>query len=159
MESSCGISYKKLQKLLKEKVNWVILQRWKLALDTAGQEKQPVLYLCPDSWVVANALWWWLQVMEAEERWAHLGCCLVARCCCLGGDPGREGTPHGCSCTQELATKEHENNQHVDLDWQDSQEWIIYCLVSPGHLRPSRKKCNIVDGVMVEGWTWPCTLL
>ncbi|KAK4821755.1 LOW QUALITY PROTEIN: hypothetical protein QYF61_000816 [Mycteria americana] len=41
-----------------------------LALDTAEREKWPVLCLCTDSWVVANALWGWLQQWK-QSNWQH----------------------------------------------------------------------------------------
>ena len=41
-------------------------------LDTASREKQPVLYLYPDSWMVANALWGWLQQWK-QSNWQHRG--------------------------------------------------------------------------------------
>ncbi|KAK4817261.1 hypothetical protein QYF61_005474 [Mycteria americana] len=39
-----------------------------LALDIADQEKWPVLYLYTDSWMVANALWGWLQQWKQSNR-------------------------------------------------------------------------------------------
>ncbi|GAB0204611.1 hypothetical protein GRJ2_002926700 [Grus japonensis] len=43
-----------------------------LSLDIADQEKWPVLYLCTDSWVVANALWGWLQQWK-QNNWQRRG--------------------------------------------------------------------------------------
>ncbi|KAF4801207.1 hypothetical protein TURU_036716 [Turdus rufiventris] len=51
----------RLHKLLKEKVDQVNLRNSKL--DIAEREKWPKFYLYTDSWIVANALWGWL------ERW------------------------------------------------------------------------------------------
>ncbi|KAK4806620.1 hypothetical protein QYF61_013875 [Mycteria americana] len=39
-----------------------------LALDIAEREKWPVLYLYTDSWMVANALWGWLQQWK-QNNW------------------------------------------------------------------------------------------
>ena len=39
-----------------------------LALDVAEQERWPMLYLYTDSWMVANALWGWLQQWE-QNNW------------------------------------------------------------------------------------------
>ncbi|KAK4815727.1 hypothetical protein QYF61_006765 [Mycteria americana] len=44
-----------------------------LALDIAEQEKWPVLYLYTDSWMVANALWGWLQQWK-QSNWQCRGC-------------------------------------------------------------------------------------
>ncbi|KAK4832259.1 hypothetical protein QYF61_021611 [Mycteria americana] len=43
-----------------------------LALAIAEREKWPVLYLCTDSWMVANALWGWLQQWK-QSTWQHRG--------------------------------------------------------------------------------------
>ncbi|GAB0208817.1 mitochondrial enolase superfamily member 1 [Grus japonensis] len=43
-----------------------------LALDIAEREKWPTLYLCTDSWMVANALWGWLQQWK-RSNWQHRG--------------------------------------------------------------------------------------
>ncbi|KAM9245449.1 ribonuclease H-like [Leptosomus discolor] len=43
-----------------------------IALEIAEQEKWPVAYLCTDSWVVANALWGWLQQWK-RTNWQHRG--------------------------------------------------------------------------------------
>ena len=43
-----------------------------LALDIAEREKWPVLYLYTDSWMVANALWGWLQQWK-QSNWQCRG--------------------------------------------------------------------------------------
>jgi len=43
-----------------------------LALDVAEREGWPVLYLYTDSWMVANALWGWLQQWE-QNNWQRRG--------------------------------------------------------------------------------------
>ena len=43
-----------------------------LALDVAEWERWPMLYLYTDSWMVANALWWWLQQWE-QNNWQRRG--------------------------------------------------------------------------------------
>jgi len=58
-----GVLHNKLQRLLEEKASQASLEVkaiW-LALDVAELKKWPVLYFYTDSWMVANALWGWLQ--------------------------------------------------------------------------------------------------
>ncbi|GAB0208056.1 hypothetical protein GRJ2_003271300 [Grus japonensis] len=43
-----------------------------LALAIAEREKWPMLYLCIDSWMVANALWGWLQQWK-QSNWQRRG--------------------------------------------------------------------------------------
>ncbi|GAB0207370.1 hypothetical protein GRJ2_003202600 [Grus japonensis] len=43
-----------------------------VALEIAEREKWPVLYLYTDSWMVANALWGWLQQWR-KINWPHRG--------------------------------------------------------------------------------------
>ena len=43
-----------------------------LALTIASREKWPVLYLYTDSWMVANALWGWLQQWK-KNNWQRRG--------------------------------------------------------------------------------------
>jgi len=42
------------------------------ALDIATREKWPVIYPYTDSWIVANALWGWLQQWK-KNNWQHRG--------------------------------------------------------------------------------------
>jgi len=103
-----------------------------LALDIANKEKWPVLYLYTDSWMVAIALWGWLQ--KWKNNWQHGGKPiwaaplwqdiathvekLVVKVCCMNAQ-----------VPTNQATEEHRNNHqvdqaakievsHVDLDWQ-----------------------------------------
>ncbi|RMB92703.1 hypothetical protein DUI87_30849 [Hirundo rustica rustica] len=48
------------------------LQAVQLALDIAEREKWPKLYLYTDSWMVANALWGWLDRWN-KANWQHRG--------------------------------------------------------------------------------------
>ncbi|RMB92716.1 hypothetical protein DUI87_30862 [Hirundo rustica rustica] len=48
------------------------LKAVQLALDIAEREGWPRLYLCTDSWMVANALWGWLKRWK-EANWQHGG--------------------------------------------------------------------------------------
>ncbi|KAK4826291.1 hypothetical protein QYF61_007138 [Mycteria americana] len=86
-----------------------------LALDIAEREKWPVLYLYTDSWMMANALWGWLQ-QRRQNNWQ------------------RRGKPIWAAAFR--ATEEHQNNQQVDqaakievaqvdLDWQHKGELFI----------------------------------
>ena len=43
-----------------------------LALDVAERERWPMLYLYTDSWMVANAVWGWLQQWE-QNNWQRKG--------------------------------------------------------------------------------------
>ncbi|KAF4803910.1 hypothetical protein TURU_012335 [Turdus rufiventris] len=48
------------------------LKAVQLALDIAEREKWPKLYLYTDSWMVANALWGWLERWK-KANWQHTG--------------------------------------------------------------------------------------
>ncbi|RMC19797.1 hypothetical protein DUI87_03362 [Hirundo rustica rustica] len=48
------------------------LKAVQLALDIAEREKWPKLYLYTDSWMVANALWGWLEKWK-KANWQHRG--------------------------------------------------------------------------------------
>ncbi|RMC19152.1 hypothetical protein DUI87_03756 [Hirundo rustica rustica] len=48
------------------------LKAIQLALDIAEREKWPRLYLCTDSWMVANALWGWLNRWK-KANWQRRG--------------------------------------------------------------------------------------
>jgi len=43
-----------------------------LPLDIASQEKKPVLYLCTNTWMKANALWGWLEQWK-KKNWQRRG--------------------------------------------------------------------------------------
>ncbi|GAB0208005.1 hypothetical protein GRJ2_003266200 [Grus japonensis] len=104
-----------------------------LALAIAEREKWPMLYLCIDSWMVANALWGWLQQWK-QSNWqrrgkpiwaAPLWQAIAARLEKLVVKV-RHVDAH---IPKSRATEEHQNNQQVDqaakmevaqvdLDWQ-----------------------------------------
>ncbi|XP_019329322.1 PREDICTED: uncharacterized protein LOC109279670 [Aptenodytes forsteri] len=108
-----------------------------LALDIADREKWPVLYLYTDSWMVANALWGWLQQWK-QSNWQRRGKPIWAAA--LWQDIAarvenlvvkvRHVDAH---IPKSRATEEHKTNQqvdqaakievaHVDLDWQHKGE-------------------------------------
>ncbi|KAK4806255.1 hypothetical protein QYF61_013399, partial [Mycteria americana] len=111
-----------------------------LALDIAEREKWPVLYLYTDSWMVANALWGWLQQWK-QNNWQRRGKPFWAAA--LWQDIAarvenlvvkvRHVDAH---VPKSRATEEHQNNQQVDqaakievaqvdLDWQHKGELFI----------------------------------
>ncbi|KAK4823102.1 LOW QUALITY PROTEIN: hypothetical protein QYF61_025840 [Mycteria americana] len=111
-----------------------------LALDIAEREKWPVLCLYTDSWMVANALWGWLQQWK-QNNWqcrgkpiwaAALWQDIAARVQNLAVEV-RHVDAH---VPKSQATEEHQNNQQVhqaakmevaqvDLDWQHKGELFI----------------------------------
>ncbi|GAB0209822.1 hypothetical protein GRJ2_003447900 [Grus japonensis] len=111
-----------------------------LALDIAEREKWPTLYLYTDSWMVANALWGWLQQWK-QSNWQRRGKPIWAAP--LWQDIAarleelvvkvRDVDAH---VPKSWATEEHQNNQQVDqaaktevaqvdLDWQPKGELFI----------------------------------
>ncbi|GAB0208970.1 hypothetical protein GRJ2_003362700 [Grus japonensis] len=111
-----------------------------LALDISEREKWPTLYLYTDSWMVANALWGWLQQWK-RSNWQHRGKPIWAAP--LWQDIAarleklvvkvRHVDAH---IPKSRATEEHQNNQQVDqaakieeaqvdLDWQRKGELFI----------------------------------
>ncbi|KAM9591112.1 uncharacterized protein ACIBXB_006051 isoform 1-T2 [Morphnus guianensis] len=111
-----------------------------LALDIAEREKWPVLYLYTDSWMVANALWGWLQQWK-QSNWQRRGKPIWAAA--LWQDIAswlenlvvkvRHVDAH---IPKSQATEEHQNNQQVDqaakievaqvdLDWQHKGELFM----------------------------------
>ncbi|GAB0209806.1 hypothetical protein GRJ2_003446300 [Grus japonensis] len=111
-----------------------------LALDIAEREKWPTLYLCTDSWMVANALWGWLQQWK-QSNWQRRGKPIWAAP--LWQDIAarlKELVVKVCHVDAHIpkswATEEHQNNQQVDqaakievaqvdLDWQRKGELFI----------------------------------
>ena len=111
-----------------------------LALDIAEREKWPVLYLYTDTWMVANALWGWLQQWK-QSNWqrrskpiwaAALWQDIAARVQNLVVKV-RHVDAH---VPKSRATEEHQNNQQVDkaakievaqmdLDWQHKSELFL----------------------------------
>ncbi|GAB0209282.1 hypothetical protein GRJ2_003393900 [Grus japonensis] len=111
-----------------------------LALDIAEREKWPMLYLYIDSWMVANALWGWLQQWK-RSNWQHRGKPIWAAP--LWQDIAAQleklvvKVHHvDAHVPKSRATEEHQNNQQVnqaakievaqvDLDWQHKGELFI----------------------------------
>ncbi|GAB0205676.1 hypothetical protein GRJ2_003033200 [Grus japonensis] len=111
-----------------------------LALDIAEREKWPMQYLYTDSWMVASALWGWLQQWK-RSNWQRRGKPIWAAP--LWQDIAarleklvvkvRHVDAH---VPKSQATEEHQNNQQVDqaakievaqvdLDWQHKGELFI----------------------------------
>ncbi|GAB0188949.1 hypothetical protein GRJ2_001360200 [Grus japonensis] len=111
-----------------------------LALDIAEREKWPTLYLYTDSWMVANALWGWLQQWK-RNNWQRRGKPIWAAP--LWQDIAAQleklvvKVRHvDAHVPKSRATEEHQNNQQVDqaakievaqvdLDWQRKGELFI----------------------------------
>jgi len=125
-----------------------------------------VLYLYTDSWIVASALWGWLQKWK-NNNWQHGGKPLwaaplwqdiatqleklVVKVCCMDAQ-----------VPKNQATEEHQNNHqvdqsaktevaHVDLDWQQKGELFIawWAHGTSGH----QGRDAHIDGLVTEGWT------
>ncbi|XP_048808481.1 uncharacterized protein LOC125696616 [Lagopus muta] len=111
-----------------------------LALDVAERERWPMLYLYTDSWMVANALWGWLQQWE-QNNWQRRGKPIWAAE--LWKDVAaptknmvvkvRHVDAH---VPKSRATEEQQNNHQVDraarievaqidLDWQNKGELFL----------------------------------
>uniref|UniRef100_A0A8B9ZLB8 Uncharacterized protein n=1 Tax=Anas platyrhynchos TaxID=8839 RepID=A0A8B9ZLB8_ANAPL len=122
-----------------------------LALDIAERENCPVLYLYTDSWMVANALWGWLQQWK-ESNWQCRGKPIWAAT--LWQDIAawvenldvkvRHVDAH---MPKSRATVEHRNNKEVDralkievaqvdLDWERKGELFVarWAHETSGHL-------------------------
>ncbi|GAB0205217.1 hypothetical protein GRJ2_002987300 [Grus japonensis] len=111
-----------------------------LALDIDERGKWPILYLSTDSWMVANALWGWLQRWK-QSNWQHRGKPIWAAP--LWQDIAARleklvvKVHHvDAHVPKSRATEEHQNNQQVDqaakievaqvdLDWQRKGELFI----------------------------------
>ncbi|GAB0208026.1 hypothetical protein GRJ2_003268300 [Grus japonensis] len=108
-----------------------------LALAIAEREKWPMLYLCIDSWMVANALWGWLQQWK-QSNWQRRGKPIWAAPLWQAIAAWLEKlvvkVHHvDAHVPKSQATEEHQNNQQVDqaakievaqvdLDWQHKGE-------------------------------------
>ncbi|GAB0207069.1 mitochondrial enolase superfamily member 1 [Grus japonensis] len=122
-----------------------------LALEIAEREKWPVLYLYTDSWMVANALWEWLQQWK-KTNWQHRGKPIWAAA--LWQDIAarvenmavkvRHVDAH---IPKSRAIEEHQNNEQVDeaaksevaqvdLDWERKGELFVarWAHETSGHL-------------------------
>ncbi|GAB0203588.1 hypothetical protein GRJ2_002824400 [Grus japonensis] len=111
-----------------------------LALDIAEREKWPTLYLYTDSWMVANALWGWLQQWK-RSNWQRRGKPIWAAPLWQDIAAWLEKlvvkVHHvDAHVPKSRATEEHQNNQQVDqaakievaqvdLDWQRKGELFI----------------------------------
>ncbi|XP_071665199.1 uncharacterized protein [Patagioenas fasciata] len=111
-----------------------------LALDIAEREKWPILYLYTDSWMVANALWGWLQQWK-KSNWQRRGKPIWAATLWQDIAARLESLPvkvrHvDAHVPKSRATEEHLNNQQadqaakikvaeVDLDWQHKGELFL----------------------------------
>ncbi|GAB0208806.1 hypothetical protein GRJ2_003346300 [Grus japonensis] len=138
-----GVLHNKSQKLLGgegESSQFAEVKAIQLALDIAEREKWPMLYLCTDSWMVANALWGWLQQWKrsnwqrrgkpiwAAPLWQDIAARLeklVVKVCLVDAH-----------VPKSQAAEAHQNNQQVDqaakievaqvdLDWQHKGELFI----------------------------------
>ncbi|KAK4810590.1 hypothetical protein QYF61_007327 [Mycteria americana] len=111
-----------------------------LALDIAEREKWPVLNLYTDSWMVANALWGWLQQWK-QNNWQRRGKPIWAAASWQDIAARVENlvvkVRHvDAHVPKSQATEEHQNNEQVDqaakievaqvdLDWQQKGELFI----------------------------------
>jgi len=105
-----------------------------LALDIADQEKWPVLCLYIDSWMVANALFGWLQQGKNKSIWAAPLWQDIASQLEKLVAKVRHVDAH---VSKSRATEEHQNNQQVDqaakIEFTESQNgrgwkgplWVI----------------------------------
>jgi len=137
-----------------------------LTLHIAEREKWPLLSLCTDSTMVANALWGWLQQWK-QNNWE----CRVKPICAtpLWKDIAVKvenmvikvchvvtNVPNSC------ATEEHQNNQQVDqdarievaqvdLDWKCKGVLFLVRLVMTS--QAIKKEMQHVGGLRIKGWT------
>ncbi|RMC12269.1 hypothetical protein DUI87_09781 [Hirundo rustica rustica] len=116
------------------------LKAIQLALDIAEQEKWPRLYLYTDSWMVANALWGWLNRWK-KVNWQRRGKPIWA------AEIWQDITARveklivkvrhvDAHVSKSRANEEHHNNEQVDkaakvkvsqvdLDWQHKEEVFL----------------------------------
>ncbi|RMC20534.1 hypothetical protein DUI87_01385 [Hirundo rustica rustica] len=116
------------------------LKAVQLALDIAEREKWPKLYLYTDSWMVANALWGWLDWWK-KANWQHRGKPIWAADEWKDIATQVEKLPvkvrHvDAHVPKSRANEEHRNNEQVDqaakievskidLDWQHKGELFL----------------------------------
>ncbi|RMB89095.1 hypothetical protein DUI87_34553 [Hirundo rustica rustica] len=116
------------------------LKAVQLALDIAEREGWPRLYLCTDSWMVANALWGWLERWK-EANWQRGGKPIWAAkewkdvATRVGRLPVK--VRHiDAHIPKSRANEEHQNNEQVDraakikvskidLDWEHKGELFL----------------------------------
>ncbi|XP_071889075.1 uncharacterized protein [Anas platyrhynchos] len=122
-----------------------------LALEIAKREKWPVLYLYTDSWMVANALWGWLQQWK-ESNWQRRGkpiwaATLWQDIAARVGNLDVKVRHVDARMPKSCATEEHRNNEEVDraskievaqvdLDWERKGELFVarWAHETSGHL-------------------------
>ncbi|RMC03998.1 hypothetical protein DUI87_19335 [Hirundo rustica rustica] len=116
------------------------LKAFQLALDIAEREKWPKLYLYTDSWMVANALWGWLEKWK-KANWQRRGKPIWAADEWKDIATRVEKLPvkvrHvNAHVPKSRANEEHQNNEQVDqaakievskidLDWQHKGELFL----------------------------------
>ncbi|KAK4828301.1 hypothetical protein QYF61_025313 [Mycteria americana] len=129
-------------------------------------EVKAILIVHTDSWMVANALWGWLQQWKqsncqrrgkpiwAVPLWQDIAAWVENLVVTV-----RHVDAH---VLKSRATEEHQNNQHVDqaaktevaqvdLDWQHKGELFIawWAHDTSGH----QGRDSHIDGLVIEGWT------
>ncbi|KAK4817707.1 hypothetical protein QYF61_026397 [Mycteria americana] len=123
-----------------------------LALEIAEREKWPVLYLYTDSWMVANALWGWLQQWK-KTNWQRRGKPVWAAVLWQGRKHGSTENMALKVCHVDAhmpkshVTEEHRNNEQVDkaakievaqvdVDWERKGELFVarWAHKTSGHL-------------------------
>ncbi|RMC19606.1 hypothetical protein DUI87_03165 [Hirundo rustica rustica] len=116
------------------------LKAVQLALDSAEREKWPKLYLYTDSWMVANALWGWLEKWK-KANWQRRGKPIWAAYEWKDIATQVEKLPAkvchvDAHVLKSRANEEHRNNEQVDqaakievskidLDWQHKGELFL----------------------------------
>ena len=122
-----------------------------LALEIAEREKWPVLYLSTDSWMVANALWGWLQQWK-KTNWQCRGkptwaAALQQDIAARVENMALKVHHVDAHMPKSRATEEHRNNEQVDkaakievaqvdLDWECKGELFVarWAHDTSGHL-------------------------
>ncbi|GAB0207391.1 hypothetical protein GRJ2_003204700 [Grus japonensis] len=101
-----------------------------LALEIAEREKWPVLYLYTDSWMVANALWEWLQQWK-KTNWQHRGKLIWAAALWQDITARLENIPVKVHHVDEYQNNEQADKAakievaQVDLDWEHKGELFV----------------------------------
>ncbi|RMC01131.1 hypothetical protein DUI87_22397 [Hirundo rustica rustica] len=141
------------------------LKALQLALDIAEREKWPKLYLYTDSWMVANALWGWLDRWK-KANWQHRGKPIWAADEWKDIATQVEKLPvRVCHVDAHVpksrANEEHQNNEQVDqaakievskidLDWQHKGElFLARWAMMPQVIRTEMPP---ISGHETEGW-------
>ncbi|RMB93708.1 hypothetical protein DUI87_29938 [Hirundo rustica rustica] len=116
------------------------LRAIRLALDIAEREKWPRLYLYIDSWMVANALWGWLNCWKKanwQHRGKHIWAAEIWQDIATQVEKLTVKVRHvDAHVSKSQANEEHHNNEQVDkatkvkvpqvdLDWQHKGEVFL----------------------------------